>query len=111
MTMVFDKYAQYYDLFYCKKNYREECDYLEKIFKRYSKEKPRSILDLACGTGGHSCLLAKRGYGLTGVDASKAMLDIARKKFHILGLRSKFYNANLQNFKVNQKFDTVISMF
>src|SRR5262249_16772342 len=36
-----------------------------------------SVLDLACGAGRHSLLLAKRGYAVTGIDASAAALEIA----------------------------------
>ena len=41
---------------------------------------PGRILDAACGTGRHSTWLAARGYDVTGVDSSPAMLDRARAK-------------------------------
>jgi len=41
---------------------------------------PSSIVDLGCGTGLLTCELARRGYEMTGVDPSGAMLDIARRK-------------------------------
>jgi ubiquinone/menaquinone biosynthesis C-methylase UbiE len=55
-----EKYAQYYDLIYKNKNYKKECDYLEKIFRKFLNKKPKTILDLACGTGSHAIILAKR---------------------------------------------------
>ena len=42
--------------------------------------KPRSVLDLACGTGAMSLLLAKAGYQVTGVDLSEEMLTVAYDK-------------------------------
>lgn len=38
------------------------------------------VLDLGCGTGEHSRLLASRGFDLVGVDASEAMLARARER-------------------------------
>jgi glycine/sarcosine N-methyltransferase len=36
------------------------------------------VLDVACGTGKHAIALAQRGYDVTGVDLSAAMIDRAR---------------------------------
>ena len=38
----------------------------------------RRVLDVACGTGKHAIALAQRGYDVTGVDLSVAMIDRAR---------------------------------
>jgi SAM-dependent methyltransferase len=38
------------------------------------------ILDLACGTGGHSLALAGQGFQLTGVDLDEAMIREAERK-------------------------------
>ena len=69
---VFDRYAQYYDLFYREKDYRGEVDYVDALIKRYATNDARTILDLGCGTGGHAVLLAQKGYHVTGVDRSGA---------------------------------------
>jgi ubiquinone/menaquinone biosynthesis C-methylase UbiE len=39
-----------------------------------------AALDAACGTGRHAALLDQRGYRVLGVDATTAMLDVARAK-------------------------------
>lgn len=39
-----------------------------------------SVLDVGCGTGTYPCLLAERGYQVTGVDPAAASLDVARDK-------------------------------
>lgn len=41
---------------------------------------PRDILDIGCGTGSLSVLLAARGHTVTGIDLSPAMLALAREK-------------------------------
>ena len=39
--------------------------------------KPRTAVDLACGTGSVALLLAQKGYAVTGVDMSEEMLTVA----------------------------------
>ncbi|MET7422671.1 class I SAM-dependent methyltransferase [Dactylosporangium sp. NPDC005555] len=41
---------------------------------------PASIVDIGCGTGSLSVLLAAAGHRLTGLDASAGMLGVARRK-------------------------------
>ncbi len=40
----------------------------------------RAVLDLGCGEGGYSRELTRRGARVTGVDASKRLIDIARQR-------------------------------
>ncbi len=60
MQKVFDTYGEYYDIFYSDKDYENECDFIQEIFKAYSAKPVKSILDVGCGTGGHSIVLARR---------------------------------------------------
>ena len=60
-------------------NYPGWADFLEKLFSR-GKHPVHTVLDLACGTGTMSFLLAARGYELIGVDFSPEMLAIAAEK-------------------------------
>ena len=60
-------------------NYPAWADYLEKLFAR-EKRPVRTILDLACGTGNMTFLLARRGYEMIGVDFSPEMLAVAAEK-------------------------------
>ena len=39
---------------------------------------PSRVADLECGTGSLSVLLSERGYSVTGLDSSRAMLGVAR---------------------------------
>ncbi len=60
----------------------------EPIVRELLKEAPRGrALDAACGTGRLVLLLATMGYDVIGVDASEAMLDIARGKTPSADLR------------------------
>ena len=108
---IFKKdYAAVYDLLYNDKDYVSECDYIETIFKNYYGDVKR-VLDLGCGTGGHSLILAERGYDLVGVDMSKEMLSIAKSKVRGKNLSIRFVNADIVELHMREKFDAVISMF
>jgi len=112
MSISFQKkYAEYYDILYKDKDYNQEVDFLEEVFRRYLKRKPRTILDLACGTGGHALILAERGYKVSGLDISNGMLERAKEKAKERKLEISFYKAPMQKFSLNQKFDVIISMF
>ena len=42
--------------------------------------RPATVVDLGCGTGSLTVLLAASGYELTGIDASPVMVDLAQRK-------------------------------
>ncbi len=109
--MIFDRYASYYDAFYKTKRYDKECKFLETLFARYMSYRPKTILDLGCGTGNHMIPLLKRGYQVTGADSSPAMLTIAQEKINKAGEQAELIRASLQSFDRRRKFDVIICMF
>ncbi len=68
-----------YDAFTEDVSYPVWADYFEKLFAVHDT-KVESVLDLACGTGTLSYILAERGYEVIGVDASSDMLSQAVAK-------------------------------
>ena len=60
-------------------DYEAVVDFYFEILKREGL-KPRTAVDLACGTGPVTCLLARRGLLVTGVDMSEEMLCVASQK-------------------------------
>ncbi len=109
--MIFgEDYSRIYDLIYSDKDYKKECDFIEEIFSKHGV-KPKSILDVGCGTGNHAIILATRGYEVIGVDRSVHMINVAKAKADRLGVKAKFICGNLQDIKFEKKFDSVISMF
>jgi len=55
----------------------------------------QSVLDAACGSGGHALALARWGYEVAGVDASPVMVEMARRKAAEAGLDLPFAVADL----------------
>ena len=60
-------------------DYAAICDFLEAVLRGMGKT-PETVVDLACGTGSMSVLLAKRGYRVLGADISEEMLTVAAQK-------------------------------
>lgn len=71
--------APCYDSLTSDVDYNSWADFYETIFKLKNLE-VHSILDLACGTGTLSYILARRGYEVIGTDASADMLAEAYAK-------------------------------
>jgi len=58
--------------------YAPYASFLESCFGSFSKIKVKEVLDLGCGTGGITRLLAQKGFDMVGVDISSDMLSIAQ---------------------------------
>ncbi len=110
MSVFKKNYSKFYDSFYNSKDYAVECDFIQQLFNKYATNDIKKILDLGAGTGGHSLLLAERGYDVVGVDQSAAMLEKAQKKASNSETVS-FIQGDIRNLKLGTKFDAVIAMF
>lgn len=71
--------AEHYDSLTTDVPYAKFADFYENLFGLYEVN-VNMILDLACGTGAMTFLLAERGYEVIGVDSSSEMLSISAQK-------------------------------
>lgn len=104
---MFHGTAHVYDLLYeaAGKDYAKEArDIHELIQRRFPHA--RTLLDVACGTGGHLVHL-RRDYDVTGVDADPAMLGQARTRLPGVPL----VEADMRSFRLNRSFDAVTCLF
>lgn len=108
---IFQDHGGLYDLFYEAKDYEGECDFVEDVFRRFAAAPVKTVLDLGCGTGGHVLPLSARGYEVTGVDLSQAMLDQVRRKAIEAGSTAVFLHGDVRDADAGRCFDAVISMF
>jgi len=109
---AYTKFADYYDLIYKGTvDYEKECEILETIFERYSPKKPKTILDVGCGTGSHTIPLAKQGYSVTGIDISPGMIKKAKEKAEKENVDAKFLVQDMRSLNLETKLDSAICMF
>ena len=76
---AYSSFAEVYDLFQDNIPYEEWCEYLAGLLEEYGV-RDGIVLDLGCGTGTVTELLAARGYDMIGVDNAEEMLGIAMRK-------------------------------
>jgi SAM-dependent methyltransferase len=55
--------------------------------------------------------MARRGYRVTGIDQSREMLALARKKAASLRTRPRFVHADMRSFHLGRTFDAAVCMF
>jgi demethylmenaquinone methyltransferase/2-methoxy-6-polyprenyl-1,4-benzoquinol methylase len=107
IVKMFDEIAPTYDLvnkivsFGIDKKWREEG--IKEIFKFI---KPNKVLDVACGTGDMIEIWQKYNLEICGIDPSKGMLEVAKKRFKDV----KFYNSYATEIPVKDKCADVISI-
>jgi SAM-dependent methyltransferase len=108
IAVQFSRFAPYYDRFMHKYvNYKGWANYVLRIFRHY-QVKPNVLLDLACGSGIPTMLLARESYRIYGVDRSETMLDILRKKVTDKFRVSGFENSELRTRNSELSSPTVI---
>ena len=69
---------------------------------------PRSVVDLACGTGSLTVRLAQKGYKVMGVDLSEDMLTVASQKAWDLGLQIPFVRQPLEKLYLHRGVDLAV---
>ena len=110
-TSSFTNVAAYYDSLMAGVPYGQWLRYLERLWKLHHLQ-PKSVLDLACGTGTVSRLMAAHGYGMTGVDISQAMIEVARERAVQEHLDIAFLCQDASELHIPEhKFDSVICLF
>jgi 2-polyprenyl-3-methyl-5-hydroxy-6-metoxy-1,4-benzoquinol methylase len=70
------------------------------------------VLDVGCGVGRWSCLLAARGAQVTGIDISPTMIGVARRRAATqrLGERCRFLVQDLATLVTGERFELVLGV-
>jgi len=74
-------------------------DFVDEILKKYMCHK---VLEVACGAGHLMEILERNGYEVTGLDISKEMLEIARKRSE-----GRLLRQDMRNIQVGEVFDAL----
>ena len=99
MNESYTSFAQVYDMFMDNVDYPSWSKYLIQLLKEYQVE-DGLVLDLGCGTGNMTELLAKEGYDMIGVDNSEDMLEIASEKRAESGLNILYLLQDMREFEL-----------
>ena len=103
---AYSSLARYYDSLTTDVPYEDFADFYQQIFRLYGCE-VKTILDLACGTGTMTNLLAMRGYEMIGVDASPDMLSMAAQK-SVGGVAPIFICQEMENLDLYGTVDAAV---
>ncbi|MCD7863388.1 MAG: methyltransferase domain-containing protein [Lachnospiraceae bacterium] len=107
-------FAKVYDELMDATPYGEWCQrivaYIEKYGVSESVVEKNLVLDLGCGTGTLTELMAKRGYDMIGVDLSEEMLSLAMEKKEASGLDILYLHQDMRELDLYSTVGTVYSV-
>lgn len=106
---AYSGFAKVYDLFMDNIPYEEWTAYVKELLSEEGIE-DGILLDLGCGTGSVTELLAKSGFDMIGIDNSEEMLDIAMEKRDESGLDILYLLQDMREFELYGTVKGVVSI-
>ena len=101
--MSYEKFHRFYDLVMGDRS--KAADFTRTLIADH-KPDAKAVLEIGCGTGAILGFLADN-YEITGLDRSRPMLALARKRLpHI-----QFYRQSMVNFHIARHFDAIVCVF
>lgn len=124
---AYTDFAMVYDTFMDETPYEQWCEFLMELFRKYGAQKDdtrqensavmdnlrqerNTVLDLGCGTGTLTELLARRGYDMIGIDLSEEMLRIAVDKRERSGLDILYLCQDMRELELYGTVGAVVSV-
>lgn len=106
---AYSSFASVYDQFMDNVPYEEWAEYLTGLLKEYQVN-DGLVLDLGCGTGSLTEILAKKGYDMIGIDNSEDMLQMAMEKRADSGLDILYLLQDMREFELYGTVSAVVSI-
>ena len=106
---AYTDFALVYDTLMDNTPYKEWCERICGILKENGIEK-ELVLDLGCGTGTLTELLAQEGYDMIGIDYSQEMLSRAMEKRDDSGLSILYLLQDMREFELYGTVKAVVSV-
>lgn len=132
-------FAQVYDTFMDDTPYEQWCAFLTGLLEKYRKgeaagaagpgegngysiktdddvisenlrQERNTVLDLGCGTGTLTELLARQGYDMIGIDSAQEMLQVALDKRAVSGLDILYLQQDMREFELYGAVGAVVSI-
>jgi len=83
----------------------------QAVIRMLQLQPGQRVLDLACGFGRHSVLLAEKGFAVTGYDISESFLKKARELADSLAVGLELQQGDMREIPYDGEYDAVINMF
>lgn len=106
---AYTSFAEVYDLFMDNVPYEEWGAYLKGLLKEYGIE-DGLVLDLGCGTGTMTEILAEAGYDMIGIDYSEEMLETAMEKKRASGHDILYLCQDMREFELYGTVRAIVSI-
>ena len=106
---AYSSFASVYDQFMDNVPYEEWAEYLTGLLGEYQVH-DGLVLDLGCGTGSLTEILAKKGHDMIGIDNSEDMLQIAMEKRADSGLDILYLLQDMREFELYGTVAAVVSI-
>ena len=103
---MYGEFAKHYDRIYSYKDTSREVRFILAAMNRHGIV-GKDVLDVACGTGRHAEILAKRGFAVVGIDKNEGMLRVARRR----AASVTFLRGDMKSFRISRRFDVILCMF
>jgi len=110
LSIPYTRFAFAYDKMMENVDYVRWADYIDKLFAVHNY-RPKSILDIACGTGSATVLLAQKGYSMSGIDRAREMILKAREKSKKLGVNILLWQQDMEHLAVSKPYDAALCLY
>src|SRR5687767_12212087 len=103
-------WEDFYPTMFGEERFEAATEQVEKILALTAFQ-GRDVLDLCCGPGRHSVLLAKRGFRVTAVDRTPFLLDKAKERGEADDAQVEWVLQDMRDFARPNSFDLVLNLF
>ena len=106
---MYTSFAEVYDQLMDNVNYEDWADFYASLLQSGGVGPGSKVCECACGTGGLTLPLLRRGYQMTGVDLSQEMLWIAAQNARKQGIGLPFIQQDMRQLHLHRQMDAVIA--
>ena len=106
---MYTSFAEVYDQLMDNVNYERWADFYRELLWANGVQQGGKVCECACGTGGLTLPLVRRGYQMTGVDLSQEMLWIAAQKARKQGVGMPFIQQDMRSLHLHRQMDAVLA--
>ena len=103
--------SKYYLKVYSHRDETEAERLINLITRSLNLSSGNKVLDMACGSGRHAVIFAKKGFEVTAVDLSELLISEAEKNAAENNVEIKFVVSDILKFHIESQFKIVLNLF